>query len=347
MDLNAPHGTTIVGVTYDGVVVLGADSRVTLEMGVTIDSMTNKIIQLTDKIYICRSGPAAASEVLSDYVRNICLINKSEIQFGQPAKVKDAANLVRLFSYKNKNMRQMGVIVGGWDKYEGGQIFAVPPGGAILKLPFAIEGSGSRHIRDFVDMTWREGMGKVEAELFVIKVVSRAIAKDEASGGLVRTVTINSDGAIKNSYTPDDDEDDDDDDDDDEDDDDDDDDDDEDDDGGDEEEEEDDGDDGDEEEEDNGDDGRQPTADDEDDGDNGDDVDEEEEDDGDDGCQPTADDEDDGDDGDDGDEEEEEEDGDDGCQPTADDEDYGDDGGDGDEDGGRTTADDDSDDLKP
>ncbi|KAG6501432.1 hypothetical protein ZIOFF_041312 [Zingiber officinale] len=145
MDLNAPHGTTIVGVTYDGVVVLGADSRVTLEMGVTIDSMTNKIIQLTDKIYICRSGPAAASE----------------------------------------NMRQMGVIVGGWDKYEGGQIFAVPPGGAILKLPFAIEG------RDFVDMTWREGMGKVEAELFVIKVVSRAIAKDEASGGLVRTVTVN------------------------------------------------------------------------------------------------------------------------------------------------------------
>ncbi|XP_042404999.1 proteasome subunit beta type-6-like [Zingiber officinale] len=188
MDLNAPHGTTIVGVTYDGGVVLGADSRVTLEMGVTIDSMTNKIIQLTDKIYICRSGPAAASEVLSDYVRN--MLDQQEIQFGQPAKVKDAANLVRLFSYKNKNMRQMGVIVGGWDKYEGGQIFAVPPGGAILKLPFAIEGSGSRHIRDFVDMTWREGMGKVEAELFVIKVVSRAIAKDEASGGLVRTVTV-------------------------------------------------------------------------------------------------------------------------------------------------------------
>lgn len=37
-------------------------------------------------------------------------------------------------------MLQMGVIVGGWDKYEGGQIYSVPLGGTILKQPFAIGG---------------------------------------------------------------------------------------------------------------------------------------------------------------------------------------------------------------
>lgn len=39
-----------------------------------------------------------------------------------------------------QNMLQAGMIVGGWDKYEGGQIFSVPLGGTILRQPFAIGG---------------------------------------------------------------------------------------------------------------------------------------------------------------------------------------------------------------
>jgi len=37
-------------------------------------------------------------------------------------------------------MLQTGMIVGGWDKYEGGQIYSVPLGGTILKQPFTIGG---------------------------------------------------------------------------------------------------------------------------------------------------------------------------------------------------------------
>jgi 20S proteasome subunit beta 1 len=37
-------------------------------------------------------------------------------------------------------MLQAGMIVGGWDKYEGGQIYSVPLGGTILRQPFAIGG---------------------------------------------------------------------------------------------------------------------------------------------------------------------------------------------------------------
>ncbi|XP_042405000.1 proteasome subunit beta type-6-like [Zingiber officinale] len=114
----------------------------------------------------------------------------------------------------------MGVIVGGWDKYEGGKIFTVAQGATILKLSYAIYDwynnpncenqnktlyvyyqyieSGSRHIKEFFDKAWKEGMRKVEADILVVKaVLSLAIADDEASGGLVRTVTINSDGVMK------------------------------------------------------------------------------------------------------------------------------------------------------
>ena len=37
-------------------------------------------------------------------------------------------------------MLQAGMIVGGWDKYEGGQIYSVPLGGTILRQPFSIGG---------------------------------------------------------------------------------------------------------------------------------------------------------------------------------------------------------------
>ena len=44
-------------------------------------------------------------------------------------------------------MLQTGLIIGGWDKYEGGKIYGVPLGGTILEQPFAIGGQPSDLIR--------------------------------------------------------------------------------------------------------------------------------------------------------------------------------------------------------
>ncbi|KAL3644252.1 proteasome chaperone 1 [Castilleja foliolosa] len=198
-DLNAPHsmGTTIIGVTYNGGVVLGADSRTSTGMYVA-NRASDKITQLTDNVYICRSGSAADSQIVSDYVRYY--LHQHTIQLGQPSTVKVAANLVRLVAYNNKNMLQTGLIVGGWDKYEGGKIYGIPLGGTVLELPFTIGGSGSSYLYGFFDQVWKEGMTQDEAEKLVVKAVSLAIARDGASGGVVRTVTINENGACRKFY---------------------------------------------------------------------------------------------------------------------------------------------------
>nr|ABK21503.1 unknown [Picea sitchensis] len=197
--MNAPHsmGTTIIGVTYNGGVVLGADSRTSTGMYVA-NRASDKITQLTDNVYLCRSGSAADSQVVSDYVRYF--LHQHIIQLGQPATVKVTANLIRLLSYNNKNTLETGLIVGGWDKYEGGSIYGVPLGGTMLQLPFAIGGSGSSYLYGFLDQAWKEGMSKDEAEALVVKSVSLAIARDGASGGVVRTVVINSEGVTRNFY---------------------------------------------------------------------------------------------------------------------------------------------------
>ncbi|EXC32764.1 Proteasome subunit beta type-6 [Morus notabilis] len=205
-DLDAPHsmGTTIIGVTYNGGVVLGADSRTSTGVYVA-NRASDKITQLTDNVYVCRSGSAADSQIVSDYVRYF--LHQHTIQQGQPATVKVAANLVRLLSYNNKDILQTGMIVGGWDKYEGGKIYGIPLGGTIIEQPFSIGGSGSSYLYGFFDQAWKEGMTKDEAELFdillqqlVVKAVSLAIARDGASGGVVRTVIINSEGVTRNFY---------------------------------------------------------------------------------------------------------------------------------------------------
>ncbi|KAJ8540023.1 hypothetical protein K7X08_026412 [Anisodus acutangulus] len=187
-DVDQPHsmGTTIIGVTYNGGVVLGADSRTSTGMYVA-NRASDKITQLTDNVYVCRSGSAADSQIISDYVRYF--LHQHTIQLGQPATVKVAANLARLLSYNNKDRLQTGMIVGGWDKYEGGKIYGIPLGG-----------SGSTYLYGFFDQAWKEGMTQEEAEKLVVTAVSLAIARDGASGGVVRTVTINKDGATRKFY---------------------------------------------------------------------------------------------------------------------------------------------------
>ncbi|KAK0598772.1 hypothetical protein LWI29_037866 [Acer saccharum] len=193
MDLNAPNSMgTIIGVTYEGGVVLGADFRSCTGMYVA-NRAKDKITQLTDNVYA-----AANSQIVSDYVGY--LLDQHTIQLGQPATVKVAANLV------SKNMLQTGglIIVGGWDKYEGGKIYGVGrlggSGTVVIEHPFAIGGSGSSYLYGFFDQAWKQGMTEQEAEQLIVKALSLAIARDGATGGIVRTVTINSQGVSRNFY---------------------------------------------------------------------------------------------------------------------------------------------------
>lgn len=47
--------------------------------------------------------------------------------------------LILIYSHWQNHL-QTGLIVGGWDKYEGGQIYGVPLGGTIVQQPFTIGG---------------------------------------------------------------------------------------------------------------------------------------------------------------------------------------------------------------
>lgn len=76
------------------------------------------------------------------------------VEKGDQSDVKTAANLVKQMAYQNKNNLQAGMIVAGWDKHLGGQVYGIPLGGTLLRLPFTIGGgqasSPAKHRRSDV-----------------------------------------------------------------------------------------------------------------------------------------------------------------------------------------------------
>ena len=51
------------------------------------------------------------------------------------------------------------------------------------KVPFTVGGSGSAYIYGWCDNTWRENMSREDAEAWVARAISLAIARDASSGG--------------------------------------------------------------------------------------------------------------------------------------------------------------------
>jgi 20S proteasome subunit beta 1 len=61
-------GTTIMAIPLKDGVILGADSRVSTGSYVA-NRVSNKIVQLSEHIFACRSGSAADTQALTDYVK--------------------------------------------------------------------------------------------------------------------------------------------------------------------------------------------------------------------------------------------------------------------------------------
>jgi 20S proteasome subunit beta 1 len=191
-------GTTIVAVPFDGGVVLGADSRVSTGTYVA-NRVSDKIVQLHDRIWCCRSGSAADTQALTDYVKHY--LSQLAIETGKLPMVKHAATLMRKLCYENKDRLMAGVIVGGWDPVDGGSVYNIPLGGTCIKMPFAMGGSGSTYIYGLADAEFRENMTRDEAATFVKKVISHAMARDGSSGGVIRTVVV-TEGSCDREYIP-------------------------------------------------------------------------------------------------------------------------------------------------
>ena len=96
-----------------------------------------------------------------------------------------------------------GIIIAGYDKRNGGQVYSIPLGGSLHKQTYAIGGSGSTYIYGFCDANWKENMTEEEGISFVKESLREAIKWDGSSGGVIRMVVLTGKGAQRHLYLPD------------------------------------------------------------------------------------------------------------------------------------------------
>ncbi|XP_017312684.1 proteasome subunit beta type-9 [Ictalurus punctatus] len=184
-------GTTIIAIAFAGGVVLGSDSRVSAGESV-VNRVMNKLSQLHDKIYCALSGSAADAQTIAEIVNYQLDVHSIEVE--EDPLVRSAATLVKNISYKYKEELSAHLIVAGWDKRGGGQVY-VTLDGLLSQQPFAIGGSGSSYIYGFVDAEYRKGMTRKECQKFVVEALTLAMGRDGSSGGVAYLVTIDEKGA--------------------------------------------------------------------------------------------------------------------------------------------------------
>ena len=154
--------------------------------------VTDKLTQISDRIFCCRSGSAADTQAIADYVKYY--LSMHAIEMGAQPEVKTSASIFQQLCYNNRENLTAGIICAGWDKVNGGSVYTIPMGGMCVKQPYSIGGSGSTFLYGFCDSNYREKMTRDECERFIKTAIALAIARDGSSGGVIRLAIIDKDG---------------------------------------------------------------------------------------------------------------------------------------------------------
>ncbi|ODV63299.1 proteasome core particle subunit beta 1 [Ascoidea rubescens DSM 1968] len=195
-------GTSIMAVTFKDGVILGADSRTTTGSYIA-NRVTDKLTQVHNKIWCCRSGSAADTQAIADIVTYYLSLHQAQLNFQKGPSVKDAASIFQELCYTNKDRLTAGIICAGYNESTGkGEVYSIPLGGSLHKQNFSIAGSGSSYIYGYCNEHFKKDMEKDEAINFVKHSLAQAIKWDGSSGGVIRMVLLTKDDIERLIFFP-------------------------------------------------------------------------------------------------------------------------------------------------
>lgn len=188
-------GTTILAIKVKDAVVIGADTR-TSTGRLVYCNYTNKLTQLSDTIYCLRSGSAADTRIIADYVS--LNLKSQQYLYNTKPTVRMAAQYCQDIIYKYPQLLA-GMIIAGYDTEP--HVFNITLGGSCVEGDIALGGSGSLYIYGHCDQAYKSDMSVEEGVDFVQKCVGLAIKRDNFSGGCIRMAVI-SDKGVEKLFVP-------------------------------------------------------------------------------------------------------------------------------------------------
>ncbi|MCE7549428.1 proteasome subunit beta [Streptomyces thermodiastaticus] len=184
--IEAPHGTTIVAVTFEGGVVLAGDRRATMG-NVIAQRDIEKVFPADEYSAVGIAGTAGiAVEMVKLFQLELEHFEKVE---GTQLSLEGKANRLSTMIRSNLGLAMQGLAVvplfAGYDlDRDKGRIFSYDvTGGRSEEHGFAATGSGSVFARGSMKKLYREDLGEEEATTLVVQALYDAADDDSATGG--------------------------------------------------------------------------------------------------------------------------------------------------------------------
>lgn len=185
-------GTTTVGLICDDGVVLGSDSRATMDTFIA-SSETRKIFKIDNNVGMTIAGGVGDALELIRIIKYHNEIYK--MGEGRALGPKAAMSLLSIILQENKMMPYyVQLIVGGMEDGTP-KVYSIDPfGGAAEESKFTATGSGSPVALGYIEESYKKGISTKDGVKIAVRALSIAMKRDSATGDHMTVAVINKAG---------------------------------------------------------------------------------------------------------------------------------------------------------
>ena len=169
-------GTSTIGITFDGGVVVGADHRATMGHFIANKSV-QKVFQISDSIALTTAGLVGHAQSLSRTLASE--LRLYELKRDSPMTVKGAATLTANILVGRPHHVQLLIV--GVDK-SGSSVYSIDAAGGSIPDVYCATGSGSPYMYGVLEDQYRDNMSREEALRVAAKSLLASAQRDAASG---------------------------------------------------------------------------------------------------------------------------------------------------------------------
>ena len=185
-------GTSTVGITFKGGVVVGADHRATMGHFVANKSV-QKLFKIGDNLALTTAGLVGHAQSLA---RTLAAeVSLFELRRGDSMTVRGAATLTANILSGRPHWVQLLIV--GVDN-EGGSVYSIDSAGGSIPDTYCATGSGSPYMYGVLEDGFSENMSRTDAVALAARALNASAQRDAASGNGMDLAVI----TAKDGYVP-------------------------------------------------------------------------------------------------------------------------------------------------
>ena len=169
-------GTSTIGITFDGGVVVGADHRATMGHFIANKSV-KKLFKISNNVALTTAGLVGHSQSLSRTL--VAELRLYELKRSQQMTVRGAATLTANILVGRPHYVQLLIV--GTDE-DGPSVYSIDSAGGAIPDVYCATGSGSPYMYGVLEDQYKDGMTQNQALKVAAKALLASAQRDAASG---------------------------------------------------------------------------------------------------------------------------------------------------------------------